>query len=184
LVVCFKAFGACRARQHHLTTGADAVADLVAFAEPQGAPTGTSTVTPCRRGATYSSAPYSRIPTSCCHVADRGHCLLGDVVLRPRPGIAQQQAAGSRPCSIRAHLDKTNPPGHLYRPEPLWADPPIKPGMLPTCVNRLSPQTILRVPAVCLPLLGGQNGGEGDNMRVRLRLVGPSRCAADLMNLA
>jgi hypothetical protein len=44
--------------------------------------------------------------------------------------------------------------------------------MLPTCVNRLSPQTISRVPAVCLPLLGGQNGGEGDNMRVRLRLVG------------
>jgi hypothetical protein len=36
-----------------------------------------------------------------------------------------------------------------------------------------------RVPAVCLPLLGGQNVGEGDNMRVRLRLVGPSRCAAD-----
>jgi hypothetical protein len=43
--------------------------------------------------------------------------------------------------------------------------------MLSTCVNRLSPQTISRVPAVCLPLLGGQNGGEGDNMRVRLRLV-------------
>jgi hypothetical protein len=51
--------------------------------------------------------------------------------------------------------------------------------MLSTCVNRLSLQTISRVPAVCLPLLGGQNGGEGDNMRVRLRLVGPSRCAAD-----
>lgn len=43
--------------------------------------------------------------------------------------------------------------------------------MLPTCVNRLSPQTISRVTVTCLPLLGGQNGGEGDNMRVRLRLV-------------
>jgi hypothetical protein len=43
-------------------------------------------------------------------------------------------------------------------------------------VNRLSPQTISRVPAVCLPLLGGQNGGEGDNMRVRLRFVGLSHC--------
>jgi hypothetical protein len=54
--------------------------------------------------------------------------------------------------------------------------------MLPICVNRLSPQTISRVPAVCLPLLGGQNGGEGDNMRVRLRLVGqnPSK---DLLSL-
>jgi hypothetical protein len=43
-VVYFKAFGACRARQHDFATGADAVADLVAFAEPQGPPTGTSTV--------------------------------------------------------------------------------------------------------------------------------------------
>jgi hypothetical protein len=118
-VVCLKAFEAWRARQHDFAAGADAVADLVALAEPQGAPIGTSTVTPCRRGATYSCAPYSRIRTSCCHVADRGHCPLGDVGLRPRPGIAKQQAAGSRPCTIRAHLDKTNPPGHLYRPEPL-----------------------------------------------------------------
>jgi hypothetical protein len=96
-VVCLKAFEAWRARQHDFAAGADAVADLVAFAEPQGAPTGTSTVTPCRRGATYSCAPYSRIRTSCCHVADRGHCLLGDVGLRPRPGIAKQQAADPAP---------------------------------------------------------------------------------------
>jgi hypothetical protein len=45
-------------------------------------------------------------------------------------------------------------------------------------VNRLSLQTILRVPAVCLPLLGGQNGGEGDNMRVRLRFVRCPACGA------
>ena len=33
--------------------------------------------------------------------------------------------------------------------------------MVPTCVNFLSSQAISRVPATCLPLLGGQNGGEG-----------------------
>ena len=43
---------------------------------------------------------------------------------------------------------------------------------------------ISRVPAVCFPLLGGQNAGEGDNMRICLRPVGPSRCAADFMKLA
>ena len=51
--------------------------------------------------------------------------------------------------------------------------------MLPTCVNCLLNQAFSRVPAVCLPLLGGQDAGEGDNMRIRLRPVGLSRCAAD-----
>jgi hypothetical protein len=51
--------------------------------------------------------------------------------------------------------------------------------MLPTCVNCLLTQAFSRVPAVSLPVLGGQDAGEGDNIRIRLRPVGPSRCAAD-----
>jgi len=56
--------------------------------------------------------------------------------------------------------------------------------MVPASGDSLSPQAISRVLAVFLTLLGGQNAGEGDNMRIRLRLVGPSRCAADFMKLA
>ena len=51
--------------------------------------------------------------------------------------------------------------------------------MVPASGNSLSLQAISRVLAVFLTLLGGQNAGEGDNMRIRLRLVGPSRYAAD-----
>lgn len=39
-VVSFKAFGACGAHQYDFAARADAIADLVALAEPQGAPHG------------------------------------------------------------------------------------------------------------------------------------------------
>ena len=42
-------------------------------------------------------------------------------------------------------------------------------------MNRLSSQAISQVPATCLPLLGGQNCGEGGIMRVRLKPVMSSR---------
>jgi hypothetical protein len=51
--------------------------------------------------------------------------------------------------------------------------------MIPATGNFSSSQAISRESAVCLALLGGQNAVEGDNMRIRLRPVGPSRCAAD-----
>ena len=56
--------------------------------------------------------------------------------------------------------------------------------MVPASGNSLSLQAISRVLAVFLTLLGGQNAGEGDNMRIRLRLVGLSRFAADFKTLA
>ena len=43
--------------------------------------------------------------------------------------------------------------------------------MVPASGDSLSLQAISRVLAVFLTLLGGQNAGEGDNMRIRLRLV-------------
>jgi len=51
--------------------------------------------------------------------------------------------------------------------------------MVPASGNSLSPPAISRGPAFSLTLLCGQIPGEGDNMRIRLRPVGPSRCAAD-----
>jgi len=56
--------------------------------------------------------------------------------------------------------------------------------MVPASGNSLSLQAILGEPAFFLTLLGGQSAGVRDNMRLRLRLVGPSRCAADFMKLA
>ena len=44
--------------------------------------------------------------------------------------------------------------------------------MVPASGDSLSPQAISRGSAFFLTLLGGQNAGEGDNMRIRLRLVG------------
>ena len=43
--------------------------------------------------------------------------------------------------------------------------------MIPDNGDRLSVQAITRVPAACLPLLGGQNDGGRDSMRIRLRTV-------------
>jgi hypothetical protein len=43
--------------------------------------------------------------------------------------------------------------------------------MVPASGNSLSPQAISRGTALSLTLLGGQNAGEGDNMRIRLRPV-------------
>jgi len=43
--------------------------------------------------------------------------------------------------------------------------------MVPTCVNFLSSQAISLVHSASLPLLGGQNSGEGGIMRVGLKPV-------------
>jgi hypothetical protein len=43
--------------------------------------------------------------------------------------------------------------------------------MVTTCVNCLSSQAIAQVPAACVPILDGQNSGEGVIVRVRLRIV-------------
>jgi hypothetical protein len=53
--------------------------------------------------------------------------------------------------------------------------------MVPASGNNLPLQAITHEPAFFLTLLGGQNAGVGDNLRIRLRPVGLTRGGTALL---
>jgi len=75
----------------------------------------------------------------------------------------------------RGPLGVCSPADLLYHHEPLWADPPIKAGMILSCVNPLALQAFSEMPADFLLLIGSQNGRKGGSIRIPPFSVGWTR---------